>query len=117
MAKSVVHYMSFLRGWIVKEWQRRLTASYYKSHQPAGASYTSDQCMQTIIKELWKISIHIWKEWNNTKLHGTDNAISLEQLHKETTTEAALWVKYHQQTALYCITQVKRRDKCGCKNI
>jgi hypothetical protein len=77
MAKSVVHYMSFLRGWIVKEWQR-LTSSYYKSHQPAGASYTSDQCMETIIKKLWKISIHIWKEWNNIKLHGTDNAISLE---------------------------------------
>lgn len=36
----------------------------------------------------------------------TDNAISLEQLRKETATEAALSVKYHQQTALYCITQV-----------
>jgi hypothetical protein len=42
--------------------------------------------MQTVIKELWKFLIQIWKQ-RNTELHGTDSAISLEKRRKETATE------------------------------
>jgi hypothetical protein len=40
---------------------------YYKIHPP-GESYTADQWMRSVIKELWELSIHIWKQWN-TGLH------------------------------------------------
>jgi hypothetical protein len=43
--------------------------------------------MRTVIKELWVFSIAIWKQ-QNTELHGTDGAISMEQRRKETVTEA-----------------------------
>jgi hypothetical protein len=53
-----------------------------------GDSYTSDQWMRTVIKEFWKLLIHIWKQ-KNTELHGTDSAISLERRCKERANEAA----------------------------
>jgi hypothetical protein len=59
---------------------------YYKIRQP-GESFTPDQWMRTVIKELWVFSIAIWKPCN-MKLHGTDGAISMEQGRKETATEA-----------------------------
>jgi hypothetical protein len=43
--------------------------------------------MRSVIKELWELSIHIWKQWN-IELHGTDSAISLEQRRKDKATEA-----------------------------
>jgi hypothetical protein len=59
---------------------------YYKIRQP-GESFTPDQWMRTVIKELWALSIAIWKQ-RNTELHGTDSTISMEQRRKETATEA-----------------------------
>jgi hypothetical protein len=50
--------------------------------------------MQTVIKELWILSITIWKQ-RSTKLHGTDSALSLEQGSKEAATAAA---HVYQQT-------------------
>jgi hypothetical protein len=44
--------------------------------------------MRSVIKELWELSIHIWKQ-RNTELHGTNSAISLERRRKDTATEAA----------------------------
>jgi hypothetical protein len=43
--------------------------------------------MRTVIKELWIFSIVLWKQ-GNTELHGTDDAISMEQCRKETVNEA-----------------------------
>ena len=40
-----------------------------------------------MIKELWELSINIWKQ-RNTELHGTDSALSLERRRKDTATEA-----------------------------
>jgi hypothetical protein len=60
---------------------------YYKIRKP-GESFTPDQWMRTVIKELWVFSIAIcWKQ-RNTELHGTDGAISTEQRRKEKVTEA-----------------------------
>ena len=47
--------------------------------------------MQTVINELWVVSIAIWKQWN-TELDGTDGAISMEQWRKETATNKAVAV-------------------------
>jgi Mrp family chromosome partitioning ATPase len=44
--------------------------------------------MRNVIKELWEFSITIWKQ-RNAELHGTDGAISMEQLRKDTANEAA----------------------------
>jgi hypothetical protein len=61
--------------------------TYYKIRQP-GESFTPDQWMRTVIKELWVFSITIvWKQ-RNSELHGTDGAISMEQRRKENATEA-----------------------------
>jgi hypothetical protein len=43
--------------------------------------------MPSVIKKLWELSIHIWKQ-QNTELHGTDSATSLERHGKDTATEA-----------------------------
>jgi hypothetical protein len=43
--------------------------------------------MRSVIKELWELSINIWKQ-RNTELHGTDSALSLERRRKDTATEA-----------------------------
>ena len=59
---------------------------YYKIRQP-GESFTPDQWMRTVIKELWVFSITIWKQ-RNSELHGTDGAISMEQRRKDTANEA-----------------------------
>jgi hypothetical protein len=60
---------------------------YYKIRQP-GESFTPDQWMRTVIKELcWVFSIAIWKQ-HKTELHGTDGAISIEQRRQETMMEA-----------------------------
>jgi hypothetical protein len=42
--------------------------------------------MRTVIKELWKFSITIWKQ-RKAELHGTDGAISTEQRRKDTAEE------------------------------
>ena len=44
--------------------------------------------MQTVIKEVWILSIAIWKQ-RNTELHGTDSALSLERRRREAATAAA----------------------------
>jgi hypothetical protein len=56
---------------------------YYKIRQP-GESFTPDQWMRTVIKELWAFLIAMWKQ-QNTELHGTDGAISMEQRRKKET--------------------------------
>jgi hypothetical protein len=71
---------------LAKAWRIPI-GTYYKIRQP-GESFTPDQWMRTVIKELWVFSIAIWKQ-RNTELHGTDGAISMEQeRRKETATEA-----------------------------
>jgi hypothetical protein len=52
-----------------------------------GESFTPEQWMRTVIKEIWVFSITIWKQ-RNSELHGTDGAISMEQRRKEMATEA-----------------------------
>jgi hypothetical protein len=47
-------------------------------------SFTPDQWMRTVIKELWAFSIAIWKQRNAELRGGTDGAISMEQRRKET---------------------------------
>jgi hypothetical protein len=65
-----------------------------KIRQP-GESFTPDQWMRTVIKELWVFSIAmIWKQ-RNMELYGTgDSAISMEERRKETATGKAVAV-YH----------------------
>jgi predicted dehydrogenase len=50
--------------------------------------HTGPEWLRTVIKELCVFSIAIWKQRQNTELHGTDGAISLEQHRKETATKA-----------------------------
>jgi hypothetical protein len=76
----------FFRGFIAKACRILPIGTYYKIRQP-GESFTPDQWMRTVIKELWAFSIAMWKQ-RNTELHGTDGAISMEQRRKETATEA-----------------------------
>ena len=59
---------------------------FYKIRQP-GESFTPDQWMRTVIKELWVFSITIWKQ-RNSESHGTAGAISMEQRRKDTANEA-----------------------------
>jgi hypothetical protein len=63
----------------------------YEKIRQLGESFTLDQWMRTVIKELWVFSIAIWKH-RNTELHGTDGAISMEQWRKETVTDEAVAV-------------------------
>jgi hypothetical protein len=44
--------------------------------------------MQTVITELWILSITIWKQ-QKMELHGSDSALSLKQQCKEAATAAA----------------------------
>ena len=85
-AQSRIGWDQFFRGRIAKAWQIPIE-TYYKIRRP-GESFTPEQWMRSVIKELWKFSITIWKQ-RNTELHGTDSAISLERRRKETATEAA----------------------------
>jgi hypothetical protein len=84
-AQAKIGWDQFLRGRIAKAWRIPI-GTYYKIRQP-GESFRPDQWMRTVIKELWVFSIAIWKQ-RDTKLHGTDGAISMEQRRKETVTEA-----------------------------
>jgi hypothetical protein len=84
-AQAKIGWDQFFRGRIAKAWHRPI-AEYYKIRQP-GESYTADQWMRSVIKELWELSINIWKQ-RNTELHGTDSALSLERRRKDTATEA-----------------------------
>jgi hypothetical protein len=84
-AQAKIGWDQFLRGRIAKAWRIPI-GTYYKIRQP-GESFTLDQWMRTVIKELWVFSIAIWKQLN-TELHGTNGAISMEQCRKETATEA-----------------------------
>jgi hypothetical protein len=88
-AQAKIGWDQFFHGRIAKAWWRiPISMSYYKIRQP-GDSFTPDQWMQTVIKELWEFSlIAIWKR--NAELHGTDGAaISMEQQRKDTGEEAA----------------------------
>jgi hypothetical protein len=89
-AQAKIGWDQLFCGRIAKYWKRPITM-YYKIRQP-GEPYTSDQWMQTVMKELWKLSITIWKQ-RNTELHGT--SLSLEQQCKEAATAAA---HVYQQT-------------------
>jgi hypothetical protein len=84
-AQAQIGWDQFFHSCIAKAWQRPI-AEYYKIRQP-GESYTANQWMRSVIKELWELSIYIWKQ-QNTELHGTDSTISLEQCQKDTATEA-----------------------------
>jgi hypothetical protein len=81
---------SSVAGHIAAKAWRKPIGTYYKIRQP-GESFTPDQWMQTVIKELraFSIAILVWKQWN-AELHGTeeDGATSMEQWRKETATEA-----------------------------
>jgi hypothetical protein len=77
-------------GRIAKAWCKQPIGTYYKIRQP-GDSFTPDQWMRTVIKELWEFSITIWKQ-RNAELHGTDGAISMEQRRKDTANNEAVAV-------------------------
>jgi hypothetical protein len=85
-AQAKIRWDKLFWGWIAKEWQW-LINTYYKMRQPADSYTSNQQWMRTVIKELWKLSIHKWKQ-QNTVLHGTDSAISFEQWRKEAANEA-----------------------------
>ena len=70
------------------QWGGTNFSTYYKIRQP-GESFTPDQWMRTVIKELWEFSITIWIQ-RNAELHGTDGAISMEQRRKDTANEAVM---------------------------
>jgi hypothetical protein len=72
-AKSHIGWDQFYHGHVAKAWQRPI-AEYYKIRQPGESYTTNQQWMCSVIKELWELSIHIWKQ-RNTELHGTDSAI------------------------------------------
>jgi hypothetical protein len=84
-AQAKIGWDQFFRGRIAKEWSKPI-GTYYKIRQP-GESFTPDQWMRTVIKELWEFSITIWKQ-RNSELHGTDGVISMEQRRKDTANEA-----------------------------
>jgi hypothetical protein len=73
-AQAKIGWDRFFHGRIAKAWRIPI-GTYYKIRQP-GESFTLDQWMRTVIKELWVFSIAIWKQWN-TELHGTNGAISM----------------------------------------
>jgi hypothetical protein len=100
-AQAKIRSDQFFCGRIAKAWRIPI-GTYYKIRQP-GESFTPDQWMRTVIKELWVFSIAIWNQ-RNMELHGTDGAISMEhQRRKETATEA---VAVYQAT----IGQVSEMD-------
>jgi hypothetical protein len=89
---------------------------YYKIRQP-GDSFTPDQWMRTVIKELCVFSIAIWKQWN-MELYGTDGAISTGQRRKETVTEAVVgsvpgYHCYPKQTVLCFIMLASMKFPSG----
>jgi hypothetical protein len=84
-AQAAIGWDQFFRGRIAKAWSKPI-GTYYKIRQP-GESFTPEQWMRTVIKELWVFSITIRKQ-RNSELHGTDGAISMEHRRKETATEA-----------------------------
>jgi len=84
-AQAMIGWDQFFRGRIAKAWRTPI-GTYYKIRQP-GESFTPDQWMRTVIKELWVFSIAIWKQ-RNSELHGTDGAVSMEQRRKDTANEA-----------------------------
>jgi hypothetical protein len=59
--------------------------------------------MQSVINNLWKLLIYIWKQ-QNTELHGTDSVLSLEQNWNKTAMEAkhiyenTIWVTFQLET-------------------
>jgi hypothetical protein len=65
--QAKIRWDQFFCGVIAKDWKWPITV-YYKIWQP-GESYTSDQWMWTIIKELWILSITI--PGMETTKHGT----------------------------------------------
>jgi hypothetical protein len=84
-AQAAIGWDQFFRGCIAKAWRKPI-GTYYKIRQ-SGNSFTPDQWMRTVIKELWEFSITIWKQ-RNAELHGTDGAVSMEQRRKDTANEA-----------------------------
>jgi hypothetical protein len=86
-AQATIGWDQFFRGrMIAKAWSIPIGTYYNKIGQP-GESFTPEQWMRTVIKEIWVFSIAIWKQ-RNSELHGTDGAISMEQRRKEMATEA-----------------------------
>jgi hypothetical protein len=119
-AQSAIGWDQFFRGQIAKAWRIPI-GMYYKLRQP-GDSFTPDQWMRTVIKELWAFSTTIWKQ-RNAELHGTDGAISMEQQRKDTA-NTRLWqctsqpsVKYPQWTVLCCIILASRKFSNGRRSI
>jgi hypothetical protein len=112
----------FFRGCIAKAWSIPI-GTYYRIRQP-GESFTPDQWMRTVIKELWMFSIAIWKQRNTEMHHGTDGAISMEQRRKETAMEAVSVyqstigrLRYPKWTALYFIMLASRKFSNGRRSI
>jgi hypothetical protein len=70
-AQAKIGWDQFFRGRIAKAWRIPI-GRYHKIRQP-GESFTPDQWMRTVIKEVWVFSIAMWKQ-RNTELHGTDGA-------------------------------------------
>jgi hypothetical protein len=75
--QATIGWDQFFRGRIATKAWRIPIGTYYKIRQP-GESFTPDQWMRTVIKELWVFLIAIWKQWN-MELHGIDGAVSMEQ--------------------------------------
>jgi hypothetical protein len=73
-AQTKIGWDQFFHGRIVTAWRKPI-GMYDKIRQP-GKSFTPDQWMRTVIKELWEFSIAIWKQ-RNAELDGTDGAISM----------------------------------------
>ena len=84
-AQARIGWDQFFRGRIAKAWQTPI-GMYYKIRRP-GKSFTPEQWMRTVIKELWTFSIVVWNQ-RNTELHGLNGFISAEKLRKETATAA-----------------------------
>jgi hypothetical protein len=123
-AQATIGWDQFLfRGRIAKAWSKPI-GTYYKIRQP-GESFTPDQWMRTVIKELWVFSITtIWKQ-RNSELHGMDGAISMAGTNKERNGNRGLWqwftswplVRYPKRTALCFIMLESRKFSSGRKNI
>ena len=84
-AQHAIGWDQFFRGRIAKAWSIPIQ-TYYCARRP-GETFTPDRWMRTMINEVWKFSLTLWKQ-RNTELHGTDGALTLERRRKEAVTRA-----------------------------
>jgi hypothetical protein len=102
----MIGWDQFFRGRIAKACWRIPIGMYYKIRQP-GESFTPDQWMRTVIKELWVFSIAIWNNggkkqrprllWQCTRLPAIGNVSQTDSvvLHHARIDEILKWTKEH----------------------